>query len=76
MQVVSGPLGHERVHFTAPDAERLESVFLLHVIGNFETAQSFQYPTFHQHDGAIYLTVTQGDSDPSRKERIMFGKLE
>jgi hypothetical protein len=42
----------------------------------FETAQSFQYPTFHQHDGAIYLTVTQGDSDPSRKERIMFGKLE
>lgn len=42
----------------------------------FETAHSFQYPTFHQHDGAIYLTVTQGDSDPSRKERIMFGKLE
>ncbi|MDR3401188.1 MAG: sialidase family protein [Chthoniobacter sp.] len=42
----------------------------------FETAKSFQYPTFHQHDGAIYLTVTQGDSDPSRKERIVFGKLE
>ncbi|MEP6669819.1 MAG: sialidase family protein [Chthoniobacter sp.] len=42
----------------------------------FETAKSFQYPTFHQHAGAIYLTVTQGDSDPSRKERIVFGKLE
>lgn len=42
----------------------------------FETAKSFQYPTFHQHDGAIYLTVTQGDTDPSRKERIMFGRLE
>ena len=25
MQVVSGPIGHERVHFEAPDAERLES---------------------------------------------------
>ena len=25
MQVVSGPIGHERVHFRAPDAERLES---------------------------------------------------
>lgn len=24
MQVVSGPFGHERVHFTAPDAERLD----------------------------------------------------
>lgn len=24
MQIVSGPLGHERVHFRAPDAERLE----------------------------------------------------
>lgn len=37
----------------------------------FETAESFQYPTFRQHAGAIYLTVTQG-----RKERIMFGELE
>jgi Fic family protein len=25
MQVVSGPIGHERVHFRAPDADRLES---------------------------------------------------
>ncbi len=42
----------------------------------FETEKSFQYPTFRQHQGTIYLVVTQGDSDPSRKERIMFGKLE
>jgi hypothetical protein len=37
----------------------------------FETAESFQYPTFREHAGSIYLTVTQG-----RKQRIMFGKLE
>jgi predicted neuraminidase len=42
----------------------------------FESEHSFQYPTFHEHDGAIWLTVTQGDTDASRKERIMFGKLE
>ncbi len=42
----------------------------------FETPKSFQYPTFHEHDGTIWLAVTQGDTDPSRKERIMFGKLE
>ncbi len=42
----------------------------------FETTKSFQYPAFHQHDGAIYLVVTQGDTDASRKERIMFGRLE
>ena len=42
----------------------------------FETTKSFQYPTFHEHNGSIWLAVTQGDSDPSRKERIMFGKLE
>jgi len=42
----------------------------------FETTKSFQYPTFREHDGAIWLTVTQGDHSPSRKERIMFGKLE
>lgn len=42
----------------------------------FETPQSFQYPTFHEHDGSIWLTVTQGDHDASRKERIMFGRLE
>ncbi len=42
----------------------------------FETPQSFQYPTFHEHEGTIWLTVTQGDHDASRKERIMFGRLE
>jgi hypothetical protein len=42
----------------------------------FESPKSFQYPTFHDHNGAIWLTVTQGDTDASRKERIMFGKLE
>lgn len=42
----------------------------------FETAKSFQYPTFHEHQGAVWVVVTQGDSDASRKERIMFGKLE
>lgn len=42
----------------------------------FETPKSFQYPTFHEHDGVIWLVVTQGDTDASRKERIMFGKLE
>lgn len=42
----------------------------------FETVKSFQYPTFREYDGAIYLTTTQGDTDASRKERIMFGKLE
>ncbi|HSH95964.1 MAG TPA: exo-alpha-sialidase, partial [Roseimicrobium sp.] len=42
----------------------------------FETEKSFQYPSFHQYNGAIYLTVTQGDTDASRKERIMFGRLE
>jgi hypothetical protein len=42
----------------------------------FETPQSFQYPTFHEHEGVIWLCVTQGDTSASRKERIMFGKLE
>lgn len=42
----------------------------------FETEKSFQYPVFRQYQGAIYLTVTQGDSSDSRKERIMFGRLE
>jgi hypothetical protein len=42
----------------------------------FETPKSFQYPTFHEHEGAIWLSVTQGDADASRKERIMFGRLE
>ncbi len=38
----------------------------------FETTQSFQYPTLHEHGGVIWLAVTQGAS----KERIMFGQLE
>ncbi|WP_395749078.1 sialidase family protein [Prosthecobacter sp.] len=38
----------------------------------FETPHSFQYPTFHEHQGAIWLSVTQGPL----KDRIMFGKLE
>ena len=43
---------------------------------HFETEKAFQYPTFHEHNGTIYLSVTQGDADASRKERIMFGRLE
>ena len=42
----------------------------------FETDKSFQYPTFRQHNGRVWLTVTQGDTSGSRKERIMFGLLE
>jgi hypothetical protein len=42
----------------------------------FETTKSFQYPTFVEADGKIWFSVTQGDSDPSRKERIMLGRLE
>ena len=42
----------------------------------FDTDKSFQYPTFRKYEGAVYLTVTQGDTSESRKERIMFGKLE
>ena len=42
----------------------------------FVTDRSFQYPTFHEHEGRVYVCVTQGDSDPSRKERIMFGRVE
>jgi hypothetical protein len=42
----------------------------------FETDKSFQYPGFREYQGTVYLYVTQGDSSPSRKERIMFGKLE
>lgn len=37
----------------------------------FETPESFQYPTFKEHNGSIWLCATQG-----KKERIMFGKLE
>lgn len=42
----------------------------------FETEKSFQYPSFCEHDGAVYLSVTQGDQSGSRKERIVFGRLE
>ena len=42
----------------------------------FESEKSFQYPSFHPGQGGIWLTVTQGDKDSSRKERIMFGQLE
>jgi len=39
----------------------------------FETPDSFTYPTFREHDGTVYMTVTQGRHSG---ERIMFGKLE
>jgi hypothetical protein len=42
----------------------------------FESEKSFQYPSLHEHKGSIWMTVTQGVSDPSGKEMIMFGKLE
>ncbi len=42
----------------------------------FVTDKSFQYPTFREHAGRVYVCVTQGDSDASRKERIMFGRVE
>ena len=41
----------------------------------FETPDSFQYPTFHEHEGVIWLTVTQSDHKGST-DRIMFGRLE
>ena len=40
----------------------------------FESAVSFQYPTFRQHDGSIWFAVTQGKGGST--DRIMFGKLE
>lgn len=40
----------------------------------FESADSFQYPTFHEHEGVIWLSVTQGYKGST--DRIMFGKLE
>jgi hypothetical protein len=43
----------------------------------FETTKSFQYPTFASQDQRPDLVQRDaGDSDPSRKERIMFGRLE
>ena len=38
---------------------------------HFETTLSFQYPSLHEHNGSIWLSVT---SDGQKK--IMFGKLE
>ena len=43
---------------------------------HFESEKSFQYPSIHEHNSCIWLTVTQGGSDPSGKEMIMFGKME
>ncbi|MBX7207710.1 MAG: glycoside hydrolase [Verrucomicrobiaceae bacterium] len=40
----------------------------------FESPNSFQYPTFRQHEGSIWFTVTQGSGGST--DRIMFGKLE
>ena len=42
----------------------------------FATDRSFQYPIFREHLGHVYVAVTQGDASPSRKERIMFGRVE
>jgi hypothetical protein len=41
----------------------------------FESPHSFQYPTFHEHEGNLWLTVTQSDH-AGTTDRIMFGKLE
>ena len=41
----------------------------------FESPHSFQYPTFHEHEGVIWLTVTQSDHLGS-SDRSMFGRLE
>jgi predicted neuraminidase len=41
----------------------------------FETPHSFQYPSFHEHEGVLWLTVTQSDHQGST-DRIMFGRLE
>ena len=41
----------------------------------FETPHSFQYPTFHEHEGNVWLAVSQSDHKGTT-DRIMFGKLE
>jgi hypothetical protein len=41
----------------------------------FESPNSFQYPSFHEHQGSIWFTVTQSDHKGT-SDRIMFGKLE
>ena len=40
----------------------------------FESTKSFQYPTFREHEGTVWLCATQGDTSASRKECIVFGK--
>ena len=41
----------------------------------FETPESFQYPTFHEHHGVIWLSVSRSDHGGSM-DRILFGRLE
>ena len=41
---------------------------------HFESTDSFQYPAFAEHEGAVWLTVSQGGR--AGPARIMFGKLE
>ncbi len=41
----------------------------------FESPHSFQYPTFHEHEGNLWLAVSQSDHKGTT-DRIMFGKLE
>lgn len=41
----------------------------------FETPYSFQYPSFHEHHGTIWVSVTQSDHKGS-SDRIMFGRLK
>jgi hypothetical protein len=42
----------------------------------FETERSFQYPTFREHVGVIYLCATQGEPGVGGKTHIRFGVLE
>ena len=72
------PISHRAEHPQEPARKcqpQARRIGLRHGECRFETEKSFQYPTFREHDGASWLTVTQGDSDAARKERIMFGKL-
>jgi predicted neuraminidase len=41
----------------------------------FETPESFQYPSLHEHEGVVWIAVTQSDHGGTT-DRIMFGKLE
>jgi hypothetical protein len=42
----------------------------------FETDRSFQYPTFREHQGVIYVSATQGEPGRGGKTHIRFGVLE